>query len=64
MLKVITLKKDRDIYEEKDRQAVEKMDENDDDHIYISYLENQQRDLLKIISSFILDSYITLKQNW
>ncbi len=61
LLKVLTLKKDRDIYVEKDSQALEKMDENDNVTEYISYLENKERDLMKIISSFILDSYKTLK---
>ena len=61
LLKVITLKRDRDIFVEKDSQALEKMNENDNDKEYISYLENKERDLMNIISSFILDSYKTLK---
>ena len=37
------------------------MARNDNDKEYISYLENKERDLMNIISSFILDSYKTLK---
>jgi len=55
LLMVETLKKELAIYKKKDSHAVEQMDENDDDHKYISYLEDQQRDLLKIVEGFIDD---------
>jgi chromatin remodeling complex protein RSC6 len=57
LLKVLTLSRDRDIYVEKDTNNLKNMEEYDDPHQYISYLENQERDLLKIIGEFI-DSYI------
>ena len=54
LLIVLTLQRERDIYLEKDRQALEKMNENDNDKEYISYLENKERDLLEITHDFLV----------
>ena len=55
LLLVLTLSRDRDIYVEKDSQALEKMNENDNDKEYIRYLEKKERDLLEIINDFIIN---------
>ena len=52
-LKKKTIKLDIEMFKMEDRQALKKMNEDDNDKEYIHYLERQQNKLLKIIENFI-----------